>query len=235
MDYEPNANQSNSRVIVGLEKRLMAFDIDPGILQTGLNNYLNQNYLKFSKSFGENAIIKEIITKIEELSNNLMKVINDIKEKFNSIEDALSQYSQYNDKNINDKINALNEVINKFQKEQIDYITNFSKSVLNNINLFSEDIKNLKAKQQENEKKFLNIDKDIKEKIDLFVKERMENMIKNKEIKVDIVNNGNKKEFDDIKIDKYASNTNNQNLKFKIFQKNNSSIYKDINTNCKTK
>jgi hypothetical protein len=34
--------------------------------------------------------------------------------------------------------------------------------VLNNINLFSEDIKNLKAKQQENEKKFVNIDKDIK-------------------------------------------------------------------------
>ena len=80
MDYEPNANQSNSRVIVGLEKRLMAFDIDPGILQTGLNNYLNQQSLRFSKSLGENAIIKEIITKIEELSNNLMKVVQDIKE-----------------------------------------------------------------------------------------------------------------------------------------------------------
>ena len=234
MDYEPNANQSNSRVIVGLEKRLMAFDIDPGILQTGLNNFLNQQSLRFSKSLGENAIIKEIITRIEELSNNLMKVINDIKEKFNSIEDALSQYSQYNDKNINDKINALNEFFNKFQKEQNDYITNFSKGVLNHINLFTEDIKNLKAKQQENEKKFLNIDKDIKEKIDLFVKERMEKMIKNNEIKVDIVNNGNKKEFDDIKIDKYASNSNNKNLKFKIFQKNNSIIFKDITTDCDT-
>ena len=53
----------------------------------------------------------------------------------------------------------------------------------------------------------------------------MEKMINNNEIKVDIVKNGNKKEFDDIKIDKYASNTNNQNLKFKIFQKNNSSIF----------
>ena len=51
--------------------------------------------------------------KIEELSNNLVKVVNDIKEKFNTIEDALSLYSQYNEKNINDKINALNEVINK--------------------------------------------------------------------------------------------------------------------------
>ena len=232
MDYEPNANQSNSRVIVGLEKKLVAFDIDPNILQTGLNNFLNQQSLRFSKSLGENAIIKEIITRIEELSNNLMKVINDIKEKFNSIEDALSQYSQYNDKNINDKINALNEFFNKFQKEQNDYITNFSKGVLNHINLFTEDIKNLKAKQQENEKKFLNIDKDIKEKIDLFVKERMEKMIKNNEIKVDIVNNGNKKEFDDIKIEQYASNTNNKNLKFKIFQKNNSIIFKDITTDC---
>ena len=176
MDYEPNANQSNSRVIVGLEKKLVAFDIDPNILQTGLNNFLNQQSLRFSKSLWENAIIKEIITRIEELSNNLMKVINDIKEKFNSIEDALSLYSQYNDKNIKDKINALNEVINKFQKEQNDYITNFSKGVLNHINLFTEDIKNLKAKQQENEKKFVNIDKDIKEKIDLFVKETMENI-----------------------------------------------------------
>jgi hypothetical protein len=66
------------------------------------------------------------------------------------------------------------------------------------------------------------------------VKETMENMIKNKEIKVDIVNNGNKKEFDDIKIDKYASNSNNKNLKFKIFQKNNSIIFKDITTDCET-
>ena len=83
-----------------------------------------------------------------------MKVIQDIKEKFDTIEDALSQYSQYNDKNINDKINALNEFFNKFQKEQNDYITNFSKGVLNHINLFTEDIKNLKTKQQENEKNF---------------------------------------------------------------------------------
>ena len=104
MNYEPNANQSNSRVIVGLEKRLMAFNIDPGILQTGLNDYLNNQSLRFSKSIGENAIIKEIIKKIEELSNNLVKVVNDIKEKFNTIEDALSLYSQYNEKNINDTI-----------------------------------------------------------------------------------------------------------------------------------
>ena len=60
----------------------------------------------------------------------------------------------------------------------------------------------------------------------------MEKMIKNNEIKVDIVNNGNKKEFDDIKIEQYASNTNNKNLKFKIFQKNNSIIFKDITTDC---
>ena len=114
MDYEPNANQSNSRVVLGIEKKLISFNIDPGILQTGLYDYLNQNSLRFSKSIGENAIIKEIITKIEELSNNLVKVVNDIKEKFNSIEDALSLYSQYNDKNIKDKINALNEVINPY-------------------------------------------------------------------------------------------------------------------------
>ena len=115
MDYEPNANQSNSRVVFGIEKKLVAFDIDPNILQTGLNNYLNQqNSLMLSKHIGENMIIKGIIKKIEELSNNLMKVIKDIKEKFDSIEDVLSLYSQYNDKNINDKINALNEVFNKF-------------------------------------------------------------------------------------------------------------------------
>ena len=39
MDYEPNANQSNSRVVFGIEKKLMAFHIDPNILQTGLNNF----------------------------------------------------------------------------------------------------------------------------------------------------------------------------------------------------
>ena len=234
MDYEPNANQSNSRVVLGIEKKLISFNIDPGILQTGLYDYLNQNSLRFSKSIGENAIIKEIIKKIEELSNNLVKVVNDIKEKFNTIEDALSLYSQYNEKNINDKINALNEVINKFKKEQAEFITNFSTDLVKNINLFNEDIKNLKAKQKENENKFKNIDNVMKEKIDSFLKERMENMIKNNEIKIDIVNNGNKKEFDDIKIDKYASNSNNKNLKFKIFQKNNSIIFKDITTDCDT-
>ena len=41
MDYEPNANQSNSRVVLGIEKKLISFNIDSGILQTGLNNYLN--------------------------------------------------------------------------------------------------------------------------------------------------------------------------------------------------
>ena len=158
MNYEPNANQSNSRVVLGIEKKLISFNIDPGILQTGLYDYLNQNSLRFSKSIGENAIIKEIIKKIEELSNNLVKVVNDIKEKFNTIEDALSLYSQYNEKNINDKINALNEVINKFKKEQAEFITNFSTDLVKNINLFNEDIKNLKAKQKENENKFKNID-----------------------------------------------------------------------------
>ena len=41
----------------------------------------------------------------------------------------------------------------------------------------------------------------------------------NKEIKVDIINNENKKEFEDIKIEKYATNTNNKELKFKNFSK----------------
>ena len=32
MNYEPNANQSNSRVVLGIEKKLISFNIDPGIL-----------------------------------------------------------------------------------------------------------------------------------------------------------------------------------------------------------
>ena len=103
MNYEPDANQSDSRVVFGIEKKLMSFNIDPNILHIGLNNYLNQQSYLLSKKFGENQVIKEIITKIDELSNNLMKLIRDIKEKFDNIEDALSQYSQYNDKNINVK------------------------------------------------------------------------------------------------------------------------------------
>ena len=78
MNCEPNASQRNSRVVLGIEKKLISFNIDPRILQTGLNNYLNQNSLILSKNLKENIIIKEIITKIEELSNNLMKVIQDI-------------------------------------------------------------------------------------------------------------------------------------------------------------
>ena len=75
MNYEPDANQSDSRVVFGIEKKLMSFNIDPNILHIGLNNYLNQQSYLLSKKFGENQVIKEIITKIDELSNNLMKVV----------------------------------------------------------------------------------------------------------------------------------------------------------------
>ena len=190
-----------------------------------------------AKTIAENFVIREIITKIDELSNNLTKVIRDIKEKFDIIEDALSQYSQYNynnNKTIDDKINALNQSFDIFKNEQIDTLNNLRNEYLKNFKILNEEIKNLKDKQQENENKFKNIDNALKDKIDSFLKERMENMIKNNEIKVDIVNNGNKKEFDDIKIEKYASNTNNKKLKFKIFQKNNSIIFKDITTDCDT-
>ena len=48
-------------------------------------------------------------------------------------------------------MNTLNEFFNKFRKEQTEFITNFSTDVLKNIKIFNEEIKNLKAKQQENE------------------------------------------------------------------------------------
>ena len=47
----------------------------------------------------------------------------------------------------------MNFLIN-FKKNKMIILTKFSKGFLNHINLFTEDIKNLKTKQQENEKKF---------------------------------------------------------------------------------
>ena len=110
MDYEPNVNSGSSKVILGIEKKLMAFDVDPNILKTGLNNYLIQNSILLSKSnIRDSVIIKEIISKVDQLSNNLMKVVEDIKEKFDAIEDALYKYSEYNENNIN----STNVKINK--------------------------------------------------------------------------------------------------------------------------
>ena len=236
MDYEPNVNSGSSKVILGIEKKLMAFDVDPNILKTGLNNYLIQNSILLSKSnIRDSVIIKEIISKVDQLSNNLMKVVEDIKEKFDAIEDALYKYSEYNENNINStnvKINSLNEYNENFKKDQMNLINTFQNNYLTFIKGINEDVQKLKTKLQENENKFNNIDNLMKEKIDFFLKERIENMIKNKEIKVDIINNENKKEFEDIKIEKYATNTNNKELKFKIFQKNNSIIFKDITTDC---
>ena len=236
MDYEPNVNSGSSKVILGIEKKLMAFDVDPNILKTGLNNYLIQNSILLSKSnIRDSVIIKEIISKVDQLSNNLMKVVEDIKEKFDAIEDALYKYSEYNENNINStnvKINSLNEYNENFKKDQMNLINTFQNNYLTFIKGINEDVQKLKTKLQENENKFNNIDNLMKEKIDSLLKERIENMIKNKEIKVDIINNENKKEFEDIKIEKYATNTNNKELKFKIFQKNNSIIFKDITTDC---
>ena len=151
MNYEPNASQRNSRVVLGIEKKLISFNIDPGILQTGLNDYLNNQSLRFSKSIGENAIIKEIIKKIEELSNNLVKVVNDIKEKFNTIEDALSLYSQYNEKNINDKINDLIGTLSKIPKmEDKDLSTGkyFFGQFLTNVTSFTMSLYNYGFKDE---------------------------------------------------------------------------------------
>ena len=134
MDYEPNVNSGSSKVILGIEKKLMAFDVDPNILKTGLNNYLIQNSILLSKgNIRDSVIIKEIISKVDQLSNNLMKVVEDIKEKFDAIEDALYKYSEYNENNINStnvKINSLNEYNENFKKDQMNLINTFQNNYL---------------------------------------------------------------------------------------------------------
>jgi len=74
----------------------MAIDVNSLFLHTRLKNYLNQSPLLISKNIKDNMIIKEIILKINELSNKFIKLVQDIKKKFDVIEEALSKYNVNN-------------------------------------------------------------------------------------------------------------------------------------------
>ena len=70
------------------------------LLTTNLLQYFENNKLYKPGYLQENLSIKEIIDKIDNLSNNLVNVIKDFKEKFDYLVDRIYEYTQINDKKI---------------------------------------------------------------------------------------------------------------------------------------
>lgn len=70
------------------------------LLTTNLLQYFENNKLYKPGYLQENLSIKEIIDKIDNLSNNLINVIKDFKEKFDYLVDRIYEYTQINDKKI---------------------------------------------------------------------------------------------------------------------------------------
>ena len=68
------------------------------LLTTNLLQYFENNKLYKPGYLQENLSIKEIIDKIDNLSNNLINVIKDFKEKFDYLVDRIYEYTQINDK-----------------------------------------------------------------------------------------------------------------------------------------
>ena len=63
------------------------------LLTTNLLQYFENNKLYKPGYLQENLSIKEIIDKIDNLSNNLINVIKDFKEKFDYLVDRIYEYT----------------------------------------------------------------------------------------------------------------------------------------------
>ena len=78
------------------------------LLTTNLLQYFENNKLFKPGYLQENLSIKEIIDKIDNLSNNLINVIKYFKEKFDYLVDRIYEYTQINDKTVGTNENKIN-------------------------------------------------------------------------------------------------------------------------------
>ena len=174
-------------------------------------------------------MINEIVEKIDKLSNNLIKVVYDFQEKFNFIEGKILYLAKDIYTKVGDNegyLNQIHELTENLKTEQDKFmaqtITDVNEAVAKMIKNFQGNINELQEKQKENEK--------IIDKVN-----KIDNILRNNKIQIENINNNDKKEYKDIKINKFASNSNNKELKYKIFQKNNVIYLNDITKDCEEK
>ena len=224
---DPNANQQNFNAMVGFERKVLKFNLDPGILNTNLQNFINENFLlKNSKSnVMENVVIKQIINKVDELSKNLAMIINDFQGKLQELEDKNFSYAVNNNSKVDSNENNIQNLQSGMSK--VNELINES---IGRIKILEDFKSNLEAKLND-------IINEIKEKQnanDTTIKkvEKIEQVLQNNNIKIEDIKIENKKEFKDIEIKNYEKNSNEKELKFKIFQKNNIIYFNDITKDC---
>jgi len=131
---------TNPNVILNMERRQLAFNFDPNILNTRLSEFLNNNQqllLGSKNNLHNNSLIKEIIAKVDELSINSIKLVSDLQEKFKLLEGNINQYVMNNEqkvKNVEDNLNKIYLIINNIKEEQEsfkkNYIDDFQKKYL---------------------------------------------------------------------------------------------------------
>ena len=106
---EPNANPNKINAGFGIERRVFKFKLDPSLLATNLFQYFKKNSLFKPGDLKNNTPLKEIIDKIDNLSNNLVNIIKDFKEKFDYLGDRIYEYTLINDKKVGSNENKINK------------------------------------------------------------------------------------------------------------------------------
>ena len=139
---EPNADQNKINSIFGMEKKLFKFELEPGILATNLLKCFENKSLSKSGTCKDNLRIKEIVDKIDNLSNNLVNLIKDFKEKFDFLGDRIYEYALINAQKVGTKENKIQNLNNEIAKiyelinstnERIKAIEDFKNNAIVNI------------------------------------------------------------------------------------------------------
>ena len=222
---EPNANQQNFNAMFGYERKVFKFNLDPNLLATNLINFLDENLLLKTTNLKENGVIKQIIDKVDELSNNLITVVKDFQSKLQELEDKNYSYAVKNNSKVESNENAIhslelsvikvNESISKCI-DKIKTLEDFKTNIETNLNKIINEIKEKQNANDTTNKKV----------------EKIEELLQNNNIKIEDIKAENKKEIQNIKIDEYEKNSNEKDLKFKLFQKNNIIYFNDITKDC---
>ena len=207
---EPNVTNMTLSVM----KKEIKLNFNPNDLQIELFKQFNQNNNFFSSKIKiQENIIQQIVSGIDQLTQKLIKFFEDCKEKFSDIDEKIINCANNINQNVNNtnsNTQTLYENILKLKKEKDSFNNSINEAVqaiINNLNILEE-------KQKELGK--------MKEKVDI-----IEKILKENDIKLEIKND-QKNEYNDIEIKEYAKNLDNKILKYKIIQKYNTIMFKDI-------
>lgn len=207
---EPNVTNMTLSVM----KKEIKLNFNPNDLQIELFKQFNQNNNFFSSKIKiQENTIQQIVSGIDQLTQKLIKFFEDCKEKFSDIDEKIINCANNINQNVNNtnsNTQTLYENILKLKKEKDSFNNSINEAVqaiINNLNILEE-------KQKELGK--------MKEKVDI-----IEKILKENDIKLEIKND-QKNEYNDIDIKEYAKNLDNKILKYKIIQKYNTIMFKDI-------